>query len=104
MRNVLAALGGLIIGLLSTWLAAFLMSHAHIEHTFKRSVEGCSDGEHCQPDAIFIWMAVALVPVLACGVVACLASIRAWAARKAIVAIGAAVLVNMLFTCAGFML
>ena len=98
MRKIVVALGGFALGLLATWLSAYVMSHAHNLPNFKPAYSGgCSDGEHCDPNNAYWLLAMLLLPSVPCSVAAYLASARAWSWRKSVTVVGLTVLVNMLF-------
>ena len=82
MKRVLATLGGLVAGLLVTWLCLFALSH--IESPSGNSGTGCGDAEHCDGR----WwigpanLALLVLPAFAFAIVGYLCVASAWSARK----------------------
>jgi len=89
MRRFLAAAGGLVSGLLLTWLSLYVLSHAHLPRiglSLNRS--GC-DVEHCGPEWVLPAIAAFfLLPSIGFAVAGFRAVSRAWTLRKTAVVFG----------------
>lgn len=103
MKRILAALGGLGLGLILTWLCFYVLSHADLPQSSTGSA--CSDAEHCDGR----WwigaanLGVLLFPSIVCATAGYLAVARAWSLRKVALVMAGLVAGTALFAAAIFL-